>query len=53
MVCVNTSSIGLVIRYVGIRSVYWCVLVGLQHVYEVYWVKRVVQQWVKPKLCYY
>jgi len=30
-VCVNTSSIVLVTRYVGIRSVYyWCVLVGMQ-----------------------
>ena len=49
---VNTSSIGLVTRHVGIRSVYWCVLVGLQLVYGDYSVKRVVQQWVKRKLCY-
>jgi len=30
IMCVNTSHIVLVTRYIGIRSVYWCVLVSLQ-----------------------
>jgi len=53
IICVNTSSIGLVTRYVGIWSVYRCALVGLQEVYGDYSVKRVVKQLVKSKLCYY